>query len=117
MDPPIGAAPWRLDALMLVAVLVSEKIMDTAAIGWNLLISHECGRCEVVGAVCFQEAILSYNSRRWNFSALHRCFNEDMEADEAKFVLDNLLPAIARLALRLPQLCTQASPFLALQSI
>ncbi|XP_067639773.1 poly(ADP-ribose) glycohydrolase [Eurosta solidaginis] len=62
-----------------------------------------------------QAAIISYNTKyenQWNFRALHRLFEEDLDESEARVFFEDLLPRIIRLALRLPELVQAPIPLL-----
>ncbi|XP_019620262.1 PREDICTED: poly(ADP-ribose) glycohydrolase-like [Branchiostoma belcheri] len=65
--------------------------------------------------VLFREAILTYNSRyanRWDFRGLHSFFTEYLDDDEARSFFKVTLPAMVKLALRLPEIVTQSPPLL-----
>eukprot|EP00058_Branchiostoma_floridae_P010542 XP_002596030.1 hypothetical protein BRAFLDRAFT_118079 [Branchiostoma floridae] len=65
--------------------------------------------------VLFREAILTYNSRyanRWDFRGLHSFFTEYLDDDEARGFFKVTLPAMVKLALRLPEIVTQSPPLL-----
>ncbi|KAK3930661.1 Poly(ADP-ribose) glycohydrolase [Frankliniella fusca] len=62
-----------------------------------------------------EAAILSYNSRyneRWNFRALHILFEEVLDREESEYFFREVLPAMAVLALQLPELVTSPIPLL-----
>lgn len=62
-----------------------------------------------------ERAILSYNikyAHKWKMHSLHLLFNEHMDEDVAKLFFEETLPAIIRLALRLPELIPSAIPLL-----
>ncbi|XP_031574946.1 poly(ADP-ribose) glycohydrolase-like [Actinia tenebrosa] len=62
-----------------------------------------------------QDAILKYNARyssRWNFEALHSYFNEVLDGNERNEFFNQTLPAMVRLTLQLPEVCTQAIPLM-----
>ena len=54
-----------------------------------------------------QKAIVSFNHRFKSFDALHRFFNKHIDKKTAERYMTTVVPAIARLALRLPELITQ----------
>ncbi|XP_038641456.1 poly(ADP-ribose) glycohydrolase-like [Scyliorhinus canicula] len=61
-----------------------------------------------------ESAIKEYNQKyahEWKFSGLHRHFDQLCES-ECQYLLQNLLPAMAKLALRLPELCSKPIPLL-----
>ena len=64
--------------------------------------------------VPFQSAVRSYNpGQRWSFGGLHRFLGADyLSRSELSELLTTVLPATARLALRLPELLTQPLPLL-----
>lgn len=62
-----------------------------------------------------QDVILEYNSKyanQWNFRALHRLFEDELDNSEGKVFFEDLLPRIIRLALRLPELVPTSIPLL-----
>ncbi|XP_053949762.1 poly(ADP-ribose) glycohydrolase [Anastrepha ludens] len=62
-----------------------------------------------------QAAILSYNTKyenQWNFRALHKLLEDDLDESEARVFFEDLLPRIIRLALRLPELVQAPIPLL-----
>ncbi|KAH8397875.1 hypothetical protein KR222_004719, partial [Zaprionus bogoriensis] len=62
-----------------------------------------------------QAAILSYNTTykgQWNFRALHKLFDEELDESESRVFFEDLLPRIVRLALRLPELVQAPIPLL-----
>uniref|UniRef100_A0A914V8Z0 poly(ADP-ribose) glycohydrolase n=1 Tax=Plectus sambesii TaxID=2011161 RepID=A0A914V8Z0_9BILA len=62
-----------------------------------------------------EKAIISFNLRykkSWSFDLLHRFFNNHLEKSLAERYMKTVVPAIARLALRLPELITQPLPLL-----
>ncbi|EDO41019.1 predicted protein, partial [Nematostella vectensis] len=62
-----------------------------------------------------QDAILKYNARyssRWNFEALHCYFNEYLDSSDAQEFFDHTLPAMVRLTLQIPSVCTVAIPLM-----
>ncbi|GBP58889.1 Poly(ADP-ribose) glycohydrolase [Eumeta japonica] len=64
-----------------------------------------------------EDAILSYNTEFksiWEFSALHKLFNEYLEEEESKSFFSVTLPAITKLALALPRLVQSPIPLLRL---
>ena len=54
-----------------------------------------------------QKAIDSFNHEFNNFDALHYFLNEHLDKTTAERYMSRVVPAIARLALRLPELITQ----------
>jgi poly(ADP-ribose) glycohydrolase len=54
-----------------------------------------------------QKAIVSFNNRSKNFDTLHRFFSKHIDKDTAERYMTTVVPAMARLALRLPELITQ----------
>lgn len=68
----------------------------------------------IKSVVAFEEAILTYNpkyAKLWKFHALHELF-EQMDEIESNNFFNEILPAIIRLALRLPTLIPNAVPLL-----
>lgn len=62
-----------------------------------------------------QRTILEYNTRyaeKWNFKGLHELLDEEFEDEERAYFFHHTLPAIADLALDLPNLVTQPPPLL-----
>lgn len=62
-----------------------------------------------------QDAILSYNSQYstwWNFQDLHKFFTDILEPEENNAFFEHLMPKMVRLALRMPELCTNPIPLL-----
>eukprot|EP00051_Salpingoeca_urceolata_P020448 m.307003 g.307003 ORF g.307003 m.307003 type:complete len:845 (-) comp19625_c2_seq22:125-2659(-) len=62
-----------------------------------------------------EEAILTYNpgwARKWNFNALHSFCRKTVDQKYRDWLFGRTLPAMARLALRLPELCTAPIPLL-----
>ena len=59
------------------------------------------------------DAILSYNrTDRWNFDGLAYFLDEDLTDEEKSAFYDNILPAMCKLALQLPQVLTKPMPLL-----
>lgn len=59
-----------------------------------------------------EEAILTYNSRKWSFFGLHSYFSDHCSEDETRSFFGTVLPRIIDLALSLPKLVTHALPLL-----
>ncbi|XP_068225013.1 poly(ADP-ribose) glycohydrolase [Palaemon carinicauda] len=62
-----------------------------------------------------QRTILEYNTRyaeKWNFKGLHELIDEEFEDEEREYFFQHTLPAIANLALDLPNIVTQPPPLL-----
>ncbi|XP_006819631.1 poly(ADP-ribose) glycohydrolase-like [Saccoglossus kowalevskii] len=80
---------------------------------WELIQETLLG--EIKSSLDLEEAILKYNSRysnRWDFRGLHGYFTEVIDATEAIHFFNKTLPDLVRLALQLPNICTQALPLL-----
>ncbi|KAK3740796.1 hypothetical protein QZH41_010077 [Actinostola sp. cb2023] len=90
---------------------------------WELIESTLLG--PIQSSYDLQDSILKYNARyssRWNFEALHSYLNEVrvIDANDRDEFFVNTLPAMVRLTLQLPEICTQAcyySWFVFLQAI
>ncbi|KAM4607203.1 poly(ADP-ribose) glycohydrolase isoform 1-T2 [Polymixia lowei] len=62
-----------------------------------------------------RDAILRYNTahaKRWDFTALNLLCTEYLEHPEVQHLFDIVLPAMVKLALSAPRLCTSAIPLL-----
>jgi len=58
-----------------------------------------------------ENAILSYNKYKWDFTELHRYFQTLMEEEHDLF-FSQTMPKVAELAVNLPSICTQPIPLL-----
>ncbi|XP_066304725.1 poly(ADP-ribose) glycohydrolase-like [Branchiostoma lanceolatum] len=80
---------------------------------WEVVQSALLGNIQ--NSLDLEEAILTYNSRyanRWDFRGLHSFFTEYLDDDEARSFFKVTLPAMVKLALRLPEIVTQSPPLL-----
>ncbi|XP_054711847.1 poly(ADP-ribose) glycohydrolase-like isoform X2 [Uloborus diversus] len=62
-----------------------------------------------------QAAIMRYNRQyigKWNFDGLHYYIREHLNEEERQYLFQTLLPAMKKLALALPAICTQPIPLL-----
>lgn len=91
-----------------------EKVIESR---WDLI--EKSLLQDITSSYDLQEAILQYNSQyasRWDFRGLHSFFKDVLKPDETEHFFQHTLPAMIRLALQLPQLCTQPIPLLRQQS-
>lgn len=91
-----------------------EKVIESR---WNLI--EKSLLQDMTSSYDIQEAILQYNSQyanRWNFHGLHAFFKDVLKPEEKERFFHHTLPAMVRLALQLPHLCTQPIPLLGQQS-
>ncbi|XP_070545478.1 poly(ADP-ribose) glycohydrolase-like isoform X2 [Ptychodera flava] len=80
---------------------------------WELIQETLLG--DIRSTLDLEEAILRYNSRysnKWDFRGLHCFFTEVLDAAETMHFFKTTLPAMIRLALQLPNICTRAPPLL-----
>ena len=77
---------------------------------WDII--KESLRKPINNSYDLEEAILTYNTRRWNFYGLHSYFNDHCSEDETKSFFGSVLPRVVELALSLPTLVTHALPLL-----
>ena len=77
---------------------------------WDVI--KESLRKPITNSYDLEEAILTYNSRKWNFFGLHSYFSDHCSEDEASSFFGTVLPRIIDLALSLPKLVTHALPLL-----
>lgn len=61
-----------------------------------------------------ERVITRYNKYKWDFAGLHSYCDQMVDQEQSQF-FGHLLPNIAKLALRLPSLCTQPIPLLKTQ--
>eukprot|EP01135_Chromosphaera_perkinsii_P005850 Nk52_evm10s368 gene=Nk52_evmTU10s368 len=83
---------------------------------WELI--RKALESPIKNSYAIERCILSYNSRytsQWDFSGLHNFFREHCSAEERAIINEQTLPAICKLALKLPLLCTQPLPLLRTQ--
>lgn len=77
---------------------------------WDII--TESLRKPIANSYDLEEAILSYNSRKWCFSGLHSYFSEHCSEEESSSFFGSVLPRVIELALSLPKLVTHALPLL-----
>ncbi|OWF39385.1 poly(ADP-ribose) glycohydrolase-like [Mizuhopecten yessoensis] len=80
---------------------------------WDMI--TEVLLCEIPGPYELEEVILTYNSRysdRWDFKTLHNFFTTEIDEKERQHFFSKTLKEMVRLALNLPNLCTQPIPLL-----
>ncbi|XP_077999725.1 poly(ADP-ribose) glycohydrolase-like [Glandiceps talaboti] len=80
---------------------------------WELIQETLLG--DIKSTLDLEEAILKYNirySNKWDFRGLHCFFTEILDARETMHFFKTTLPAMIRLALQLPNICTKAPPLL-----
>ncbi|XP_060067436.1 poly(ADP-ribose) glycohydrolase-like [Ylistrum balloti] len=80
---------------------------------WDMI--TEVLLCDIHGPYELEEVILTYNSRyseRWDFKTLHYFFSKEIEVAERNHFFKTTLKEMVRLALNLPNLCTQPIPLL-----
>ncbi|XP_071371738.1 poly(ADP-ribose) glycohydrolase [Centroberyx affinis] len=80
---------------------------------WELI--HTALEGEFKSSLDVRDAILRYNTahaKRWDFTALNLLCTECLEHCEAQHLLDVVLPAMVKLALSAPRLCTMPIPLL-----
>ncbi|XP_043912451.1 poly(ADP-ribose) glycohydrolase isoform X2 [Protopterus annectens] len=62
-----------------------------------------------------KDAIMQYNKSyisKWDFTAFNKLCNEVLERNESKYLLEEVLPKMVELALKLPHVCTHPIPLL-----
>ena len=77
---------------------------------WDII--TESLRKPIANSYDLEEAILTYNSRKWNFFSLHSYFSDWCSEDESISFFSSVLPRIVELALSLPKLVTHGLPLL-----
>ncbi|XP_059497097.1 poly(ADP-ribose) glycohydrolase isoform X2 [Stegostoma tigrinum] len=80
---------------------------------WNV-IKGVLGKAKFETSKDLENAIKEYNQKYahlWNFSGLHEFFKQT-QGDNRKHLLSCVLPGMAKLALRLPELCSKPIPLL-----
>ncbi|XP_051503509.1 poly(ADP-ribose) glycohydrolase [Myxocyprinus asiaticus] len=83
---------------------------------WELICSALQGGCK--SSLDIRDAILSYNiahAKRWDFTALNVLCTEGLENCEVQYLFDIILPAMVKLTLNVPKICTQPIPLLKLR--
>ena len=88
-----------------------EKAEDKTLVSrWDVI--TQSLRKPIANSYDLEEAILSYNSRKWSFSSLHSYFSDHCSEDEGDSFFGQVLPRVVDLALSLPDLVTHALPLL-----
>ncbi|KAK3865460.1 hypothetical protein Pcinc_028936 [Petrolisthes cinctipes] len=90
-----------------------SKNSDVIVSRWSVICQALCR--DMSSVEDFQKVVLEYNTRyasKWKFRGLQYLLERELEEEESEHFFHNTLPAIASLALRLPQLVTQAPPLL-----
>ncbi len=77
---------------------------------WDII--KESLRKPIANSYDLEEAILTYNARKWNFNGLHSYFNDHCSEEESRSFFESVLPRVIELALSLPSLVTHALPLL-----
>ncbi|KAI0212169.1 Poly(ADP-ribose) glycohydrolase [Lamellibrachia satsuma] len=80
---------------------------------WEVI--HEALTKPIVDFIGLKEAILSYNEKNkdlWEFGGLKFFLDEELDDGERTEFFDRVLPEMAKLALNLPQFCSQPIPLL-----
>ncbi len=99
--------PCSSHSLFPVALSSGEKKLLPR---WDIIL--EALHRPLMNSFDLQEAILTYNSRKWNFRSLHLYFSEVCNDAESTEFFHSVLPRIIELAVSLPRLVTHAVPLL-----
>ncbi|XP_051946654.1 poly(ADP-ribose) glycohydrolase-like [Xyrauchen texanus] len=104
---------------MYVKMPCSEKNLfpveneDGSGVRWELI--RSALQVGIKSSLDIRDAILSYNiahAKRWDFTALNVLCTEGLENCDVQYLFDVTLPAMVKLTLNAPKICTQPIPLL-----